>query len=135
MNDFNNKIIEEFRSNNGRVGGQFGGMELLLLTTTGAKTGKVTTRPLAYSRDGEKYVIVASKGGAPDHPDWYYNLLAHPEVTVEVGSEKFQAKAELATDKKRDELYAEHAKKYPVFNDYVAKTTRVIPVFLLNRIP
>ena len=134
MNDFNQKIIDEFRANDGKVGGMFAGMELLLVTTKGAKTGKESVIPVAYSKDGDKFVIVASKGGAPTHPAWYYNLLAHPEVTVEVGKEKFKAHAKDATGDEPERLFEQHAKKYPTFNDYKAKTTRVIPVLTLERI-
>lgn len=134
MEDFNKKIIEEFRAKQGKVGGMFEGMDLLLVTTKGAKTGKESTIPVAYTKDGNKYVIVASKGGAPENPGWYYNLLAHPEVTVEVGTEKFQAKATNITGEERERLFEQHAKQYPTFNDYKAKTTRVIPVFTLERI-
>jgi deazaflavin-dependent oxidoreductase (nitroreductase family) len=130
----NTKIIEEFRSNQGKVGGFFASMSLLLVTTHGAKTGKETVIPVAYTKDGDHYVIVASKGGAPTNPAWYYNLLAHPEVTVEVGAEKFKARATNTTGKERERLFDQHAAQYPGFNDYKAKTTRVIPVFILERI-
>jgi deazaflavin-dependent oxidoreductase (nitroreductase family) len=134
MEDFNKKIIEEFRANDGKVGGMFAGMELLLVTTKGAKSGKESIVPVAYSKDGEKYVIVASKGGAPENPAWYYNLLAHPEVTVEVEGEKFQARAKDTTGDERDRLFEQHATKYPTFNEYKAKTSRVIPVFILEKV-
>ena len=134
MEDFNKKIIEEFRTNKGVVGGPFNGMKLLLLTTKGAKSGKEYTNPLAYTNEGDKFVIIASKGGAPTNPGWYYNLLAHPEVTIEVGTEKFKVRATDTKDPERDRLYDQQAKEYPTFNDYKAKTSRVIPVFLLEKI-
>lgn len=134
MADYNAPIINEFRENKGKVGKMFAGMELLLLTTTGAKSGKTYIRPLAYTKDGDNLVIVASKGGAPTNPDWYHNLIAHPEVTVEVGEDKFKVHATETSGAERDRLFKQHAAKYPGFNDYVVKTTRVLPVFLLERI-
>ncbi len=104
------------------------------MTTKGAKTGKETTTPVVYSKDGNKLVIVASKGGAPNNPAWYHNLLAHPEVTVEVGADKYKVRATPVTGPERTRLYNHHAEKYPSFKDYQAKTTRVIPVFVLERI-
>lgn len=133
MADYNAPIIEEFRANGGKVSGMFGNMDLLLLTSTGAKSGKSYTRPLAYTVDDDHIVIIASKGGSPTNPDWFHNLVAHPEVTVEMGSEKFAARAHRATGKERERLYNQHARRYPVFNDYKAKTTREIPVFTLER--
>jgi deazaflavin-dependent oxidoreductase (nitroreductase family) len=112
----------------------FMGMELLLLTVKGAKSGNEYTRPLAYTKDGDHLVIVASKGGAPTNPDWYHNLVAHPDVTVEVGAEKFQAHASKTIGKERERLFEQHAVAYPVFNDYKAKATREIPVFVLERV-
>jgi deazaflavin-dependent oxidoreductase (nitroreductase family) len=134
MVDYNAPIIEEFRANHGKVGGNFGAMELLLLTSTGAKSSKSYTRPLAYTTDGDRLVVVASKGGAPTNPDWYHNLLAHPEVTVEVGDEKFTARAKKTAGKEREHLFNQHAKQYPVFQGYKAKTSRELPVFVLERL-
>ena len=128
------KIIEEFRANNGKVGGMFSGMNLLLMTTIGAKSGKESVIPVAYTKDGENFVVVASKGGAPTNPAWYYNLIAHPEIKVEVGSEKFQVHAVNTTGEERERLFNQHAAIYPNFNDYKAKTTREIPVLTLERI-
>lgn len=130
----NTKIIEEFRANNGKVGGMFGGMNLLLMTTKGAKSGKESVIPVAYTKDGENFVVVASKGGAPTNPGWYYNLITYPEITVEVGNEKFQTRAVNTTGEERERLFNQHAAVYPNFNDYKAKTTREIPVLLLKRI-
>jgi len=134
MEDFNASVIEEFRKNQGKVGGPFAGMELMLVTTKGAKSGKEIIFPVVYTKDENNYVIVASKGGAPTNPAWYYNLVAHPEVTVEVGTEKFQARATNVTGQERERLFDQHAKQYPNFNEYKEKTTRVIPVFLLERV-
>lgn len=133
MSDFNTSIIEEFRSNKGIVGGMFAGMTLLLMTTRGAKTGKESIIPVVYSKDDEHYLIAASKGGAPTNPAWYHNLIAYPDVTVEVGSEKFNAIAKEIKGEERERLYNQHATEYPNFNEYKAKTTRVIPLFILER--
>ena len=130
----NTKIIEEFRSHQGKVGGVFEHMSLLLMTTQGAKSGKEFVIPVVYTKEGDKYVIAASKGGAPTNPDWYYNLLNYPEVTIEVGSEKFQARATNITGEERERLYEQHATQYPMFHGYKAKTTREIPVFVIERI-
>ena len=133
MNDWNRQIIEEFHANGGKVGGPFEGATLLLLTTTGAKSGLSRTTPLVYMADGERLVIFASKAGAPTSPDWYYNLVAHPTVTVEVGTEKFNASATVVSGEERDRLYAQQAAKAPNFAEYQQKTTRVIPVVVLER--
>ena len=133
-NDFNAKIIEEFRANDGKVGGPFAGAPMVLLTTTGAKSGRKLTTPLMYLPDGDRMVIFASKGGAPANPAWYHNLVANPEVTLEVGSQKFEANATVVTGDERDTLYARQAKLYPGFADYQAKTSRLIPVVALTRI-
>ena len=106
---------------------------LLLLTTTGAKSGEARTTPLVYSRDGEKVVIIASMGGAPKHPAWYLNLAANPRVTVELGTEKFEATASATEGAERDRLYAKQAELMPAFTEYEQKTTRRIPVVLLER--
>jgi len=130
--NYNQAVIEQFRANGGKVQGP---NHLLLLTTTGAKSGQPRTMPLAYSTDGDRLVILASKGGAPTNPDWYYNLLANPVVTVELGTETFQARATAVTDaQERERLYAQHAKLMPGFAEYQQKTTREIPVILLERI-
>jgi len=128
MNDWNRKIIEEFRANEGRVGGQFEGAPMLLLHTTGAKSGQERVNPMMYlDLDGRRYVF-ASKAGADANPDWYRNLVAHPDVTVEVGSEQYEATATPATGVERDQIYAEQASRYPGFAEYQAKTERIIPV-------
>ncbi len=117
MSDWNKAVIDEFRANEGKVGGPFEEMTLLLLHTIGAKTGEPRLNPVAYLADGERYVIIASKGGAPTHPSWYHNVVAHPEVTVEVGTEKFQAQAEVAQEPERTELYEKASTQYPGFAD------------------
>ena|SRR2546422_7887422 len=132
-NDWNRQTIEEFRANRGKVGGMWEGRPLLLLTTTGAKSGQRHTNPVMYLPDGDRLLIFASKGGTPTHPDWYHNLLAHPEVTVEVGTEIYEATATVITGGKRDQLYAKQAALFPQFADYQARTTRKIPVIALER--
>jgi deazaflavin-dependent oxidoreductase (nitroreductase family) len=131
---FTQKMIETFRANGGVVPGWPD--PLILLTTTGAKSGQPHTTPVAYSTDGDRLVITASKGGAPTNPDWYYNLLANPIVTVELGTARFQARASAVTDEtERQRLYAHHAELMPGFADYPKKTARRIPVILLERLP
>jgi deazaflavin-dependent oxidoreductase (nitroreductase family) len=132
--EFNKKIVEEFRANGGIVGGMFANAPMILITMKGAKTGEVRTIPLVYSKDGARLVVIASMAGAPNNPDWYHNLKAHPNVTVEVGSEKFPVKASLATGDERERLFNQQAALLPVFNDYRKKTTRQIPVFVLERV-
>lgn len=130
--NYNQQVIETFRANQGVVRGP---NKLILLTTTGAKSGKQRTTPLAYSTDGDKLVIAASKGGAPVNPDWYFNLVAHPIVTVELGTQKFQARATVVKDEtERQRLYAHHAELMPGFAEYPTKTDRKIPVILLERV-
>jgi deazaflavin-dependent oxidoreductase (nitroreductase family) len=132
---FNDALIEDLRANGGQAtSGPFMGRQVLILTTTGARTGEPRTVPLVYSRDGELYVIVASKGGAPTDPIWYRNLVANPIVTIEVGGETFKARATtVAPGPERDRLYAQHALPMPAFLDYQRKTERVIPVVVLER--
>jgi deazaflavin-dependent oxidoreductase (nitroreductase family) len=134
MNEFNRKIIEEFHANAGKVGGPFAGAPMILITHKGAKSGRSFTTPLVYSRDGDRVVIVASKAGAPTNPDWYHNLVANPAVTVEIGTEKFQARARVTSGEERERLFNAQAKMMPQFNEYKKKTTRQIPVFVLERI-
>ena len=133
MSDWNDQVITEFRANEGKVGGPFKGAPLLLLTTTGAKSGKQYTAPLMYLPDGDRMFIFASKGGAPTNPDWYHNLVAHPQATVEVGTETFNVKATEVTGEARERIYATQAKSFSGFADYQAKTTRKIPVIALER--
>jgi deazaflavin-dependent oxidoreductase (nitroreductase family) len=132
-NEWNKKIIEEFRANNGKVGGRFANTSLLLLHTTGAKSGKQRINPVAYTTDGDRLIIIASKGGAPTNPDWYYNLVANPKVDIEVGTEEFRAKAQVAKGPERTRLYEQMAAKYPGFAEYERKTERTIPVITLIR--
>ena len=129
--DFNAQIIEEFHANQGRVGGMFEGLPLLLLYHTGAKSGKSRINPLAYQADDGRYVVFASKGGAPTNPDWYHNLKAHPNVTVEVGTDTIDVVASEATGEERDRLYRTQAERTPQFAEYQQKTDRVIPVMVL----
>ena len=132
-NDFNKKIIEEFRANNGVVGGYFENTPLVLVHTIGAKSGQKRINPLAYITDDDRYVIIASKAGAPSNPAWYYNIVANPEVTVEVGTEKFEAVATVVEEPERTRLYDKMSEKNPGFIEYKNKTTRTIPVITLTR--
>jgi deazaflavin-dependent oxidoreductase (nitroreductase family) len=133
-NDWNEATIKEFRANGGKVGGHFAGRTLLLLHTIGAKSGKERVNPVAYVADGEKMIIIASKGGAPTNPDWYYNIVAHPLFTVEVGTEQIQVKAEVAAEPERTRLFKKMVEMMPGFADYQTKTTRVLPVIVLTRV-
>ena len=131
----NQPVIDQFRANNGTiVEGVFKGAPILLLTTTGARSGKTRVSPLAYTRDGDTYVVLASKLGAPEHPAWYHNLVANPVVTVEVGPERFQARALVVDGSERDRLFDAHAAIMPNYADYQRDTTRIIPVVVLDRI-
>jgi deazaflavin-dependent oxidoreductase (nitroreductase family) len=134
LNDLNQRVITEFRANQGKVGGQYANRPLLLLTTTGAKSGQALTRPLAYTKDGDRFVVIASFGGGPKNPSWYHNLVANPEATVEVGSERFRVRATVATGEERQRLYNRQAEQIPAFAEYQKKTTRQIPVIVLTRI-
>ncbi len=130
--DFNARIIEEFRANEGRVGDPFEGRTLLLLHHVGARTGTPRINPLMYSRDGDRYVIFASKAGAPSHPGWYHNLMANPNTTIEVGTDTIDVVASEATGDERDRLSNAQAESSPQFAEYQTKTDRVIPVVLLT---
>ncbi|HEV7129509.1 MAG TPA: nitroreductase family deazaflavin-dependent oxidoreductase [Ktedonobacterales bacterium] len=129
--NFNQTVIERFRANGGDVGGP---NPLLLLTTTGARSRQSRTTPVAYSLDGDHLIILASKGGAPTHPDWYHNLVANPLVTVELGTERFQAHATVAHGEERERLFAQHAALMPGFAEYQRNTARQIPVVILERV-
>jgi deazaflavin-dependent oxidoreductase (nitroreductase family) len=131
MNDWNRQTVEEFRANKGQVGGMWEGRPLLLLTTTGAKSGQRRTNPTMYLREGDRLFVFASKGGVPTNPDWYHNLLAHPEVTVEIGDQTYQANAKPVTGAERDQIYARWEEQYPQFREYQEKTSRIIPVIEL----
>ncbi len=132
-NDFNRKLIAEFRENGGKVGGQFEGAPLAVFTMTGAKSGQPREIPLVYTTDGDRLVIIASKGGAPTNPDWYYNLAANPSVKVELPGETYQAQAAEVTGEERDRLYDQQAALMPNFAEYQAGTDRKIPVFVIER--
>ena len=133
QNDRNQMIIQEFRANGGKVGGPFAGRTLLLLHTTGAKSGQERINPVACIRDGQRWVVIASKGGASTNPDWYHNLLANPLVTVEIGTDCFHARASIAPEPERTRLYAKMVAVMPGFGDYEKRTTRKIPVVVLTR--
>jgi deazaflavin-dependent oxidoreductase (nitroreductase family) len=130
--DFNAKVIEEFRANAGRVSGMFESMPLLLLHHTGAKSGASRVNPLAYQADGDRYVIFASKAGAPTNPDWYHNLKANPNVRIEVGGDTIDAVASEASGEERERLYRAQKQNMPQFAEYEQKTDRVIPVIVLT---
>ena len=133
MNDWNAQVIADFRANNGKVGGTVGDFPITIITTTGRKSGQPRVAPLVYLPDDGRVVIFASKGGAPTHPDWYHNIVANPEVIVEVGAEKYTARAEIITGDARDELFARQVAAAPQFGEYQENTDRVIPVVVLHR--
>jgi deazaflavin-dependent oxidoreductase (nitroreductase family) len=130
--DWNSKVIAEFRANGGRVGGPFEGALLLLLHTVGAKTGQERVNPVMYQAVGDSFAVFASKGGAPTNPDWYHNLLAHPRVRAEIGTQTIEADARVAGDEERDRIWAAQKQVYPGFADYEQQTTRRIPVVILD---
>jgi deazaflavin-dependent oxidoreductase (nitroreductase family) len=132
--NFNQTVIDEFRANGGKVGGGFDGMPMVIIHTKGAKSGQPRENPLAalVEDDGTLYIF-ASKGGAPTNPDWYYNIVANPEIEVEFGSDRFTAEATVLTGEKRTEIYDRQKTLIPGFADYEAGTARVIPVVALNR--
>jgi deazaflavin-dependent oxidoreductase (nitroreductase family) len=134
MSDWNDKIIAEFRANGGKVGGPFEGATLLLLHHVGARSGTERVAPLAYLPDGDRMLIIASKGGAPTNPDWYHNLKANPRVDVELGTETVRVDAHELAPAERAEKWAEITTRAPGFADYQKKTERVIPVFALQRV-
>jgi deazaflavin-dependent oxidoreductase (nitroreductase family) len=133
MSNWNEKIITEFRENKGKVGGHFERTPLLLLHSVGAKSGKARINPVAYIEDEGRLIVIASKGGADSHPDWYFNVKANPSITVEVGTEQFEAKAAITSEPERSELYAKMAARNPGFAEYEKKTSRKIPVIALER--
>jgi deazaflavin-dependent oxidoreductase (nitroreductase family) len=130
---YNRKLIEDFRSSRGASDDPFAGRPLLLLTTTGAKSGQRHTTPLMYVPDGDRLLVIASNAGAPAHPDWYRNLVAHPQATVEVGNEIFEAGAVVLAGAERQQLWDKIAGSYPFFTDHQAKITREIPLIALER--
>ena len=133
MSDWNTKIIEEFRGNDGNVGGQFEGAPILLLHKTGAKTNQTRVNPMMYLAEGDQVFVFASKAGAPTNPDWYHNLVANPAALVEVGTDRFAVTARVLSGAERDELYERQSALYPGFAEYQAKTSRTIPVIALER--
>ncbi|MGI8855393.1 MAG: nitroreductase family deazaflavin-dependent oxidoreductase [Thermomicrobiales bacterium] len=133
-NDFNQQIITEFRANGGKVGGPFADGHLLLLTTTGARSGKPRTIPLGYPPDEDRIIIIASYNGAPNHPDWYHNLVAHPEAIVEVGAERFPVRAMVIEGEEREQLWNRLAEQMPFLAEHQQKTTRLIPLVALELI-
>jgi deazaflavin-dependent oxidoreductase (nitroreductase family) len=133
VEDWNAKIIEEFRANGGRVGGQFEGAPLLLLHHTGAKSGIERVNPMMYQTVGDDLAVFASKAGAPTNPDWYHNLVAHPRARVEVGSDTVDVHARVAEGEERSRIWEKQKKDYPGFAEYEASTTRQIPVVILER--
>jgi deazaflavin-dependent oxidoreductase (nitroreductase family) len=132
VSDWNKKIIEEFRTNDGKVGGPFAGATLLILHTKGRKTGAPRENPLAYRKVDNGYAVFGSKGGAPTHPEWYYNVLANPAVTVEVGTERVEVKAREAKGDERERIWTDAKQAMPGFADYETKTSREIPVIVLE---
>ena len=132
MSDWNAGIIEEFRGNDGIVGGMFEGKPLLLLHTRGAKTGNERVNPLMYQQVDERIAIFASKAGAPDSPDWYHNLIAHPEIEIEIGAETRSLIARVAGDEERGPIWSRQKQDYPQFAEYEASTDRTIPVIILE---
>ncbi|MBM2622689.1 nitroreductase family deazaflavin-dependent oxidoreductase [Actinoplanes sp. LDG1-06] len=133
-NPFNQQIIDEFRANQGRVGGMFEGSELILLTTRGARSGAAHTTPLGFLRDGpDRILVIASAGGAPGNPDWFHNVRANPRVTIETGSHTYEALAEPLPADERDEAWQRAVADNPGWDDYQAKVTRTIPVVALIR--
>jgi deazaflavin-dependent oxidoreductase (nitroreductase family) len=133
--EYNHQLIEEFRATRSNVGGPMPGRPLLLLTTTGAKSGQRRTTPLMYIPDGDRFVVFASNIGAPTTPDWCRNLMAHPNVTIEVGTETFDGTARVTEGSERERLWSTAIQSYPFFTDHQAKTTREIPVIVLERQP
>ncbi|MFD5244566.1 nitroreductase family deazaflavin-dependent oxidoreductase [Amycolatopsis sp. NPDC058340] len=133
--DWNKNIIKEFRENEGKVGGPFEGGSLLLLTTIGAKSGEPRTSPLAYAVEDGKYIVAASYAGSDKNPAWYHNIVANPKVTIEVGTEKFEATATVVLEDRaeRDRLYAKMVSMMPGFAEYEQKTDRVIPIVTISR--
>ena len=132
MSDWNAGIIEEFRANGGKVGGPFDGAPLLLLHTVGARTGQERVNPMMYRKVGDNYAVFASKAGAPTNPDWYHNLLANPRVSAEIGTRTLPLVARVATGAEREQIWTAHKAANPGFAEYEAKTTRQIPVVILE---
>ena len=132
MKSFNQTVIDEFRANGGETTGPFAGAPLLLLNSTGAKSGETRTSPVVHTRDGDRYIIIASKAGADTNPSWYHNLVANPQATIEVGADTIPVVATVAEGDERNRLYDAQAALMPNFAEYAEKTTRQIPVFILT---
>jgi deazaflavin-dependent oxidoreductase (nitroreductase family) len=132
-NDWNEKIIKEFRANGGKVGGNFAGAPLLLLHSTGAKTGRIRVNPMMYQADGDRFAVFGSKGGSPTNPDWFHNLRAYPNAEIEVGTETFGVVARVAEGEERERIWKTQKERYPGFADYEQRTEREIPVIILER--
>ena len=132
MDDWNKKVVDEFRANGGKVGSQFEGAPLLLLHTTGAKSGQARVNPVMYQADGDNHVVFASKGGAPTNPDWYHNLVANPRGSIEVGDKTINVVAHVADDETRERLWPSWKERFPGFAEYEAKTDRQIPLVVLE---
>lgn len=133
LNDFNRQIVEEFRANGGQVGGGFADAPMLVLHSTGARSGKERLTPVVYQQVGDDWAIFASKAGAPTNPDWYHNLVAHPQATIEVGTERIPVTARLAEGDERERIWSQQKQVMPGFADYEVATTRQIPVVVLTR--
>ena len=134
LSDFNQRVIREFRANQGQVSGQLAHMPVLLVTMTGARSGRTMTKPLVYTTDGDRLVVIASFAGGPKNPLWYHNLVANPVVTVELGSECFRVRAAVTAGEERQRLFTRQAAQMAIFAEYQQKTTRQIPVLVLTRI-
>ena len=134
MSDFNAAIIDEFRANGGKVGGQFEGAPLLLLHTTGARSGDERVHPVVYQEVGDDLAVFGSKAGAPTHPAWYHNLVAHPDATIEIGPDTVPVRARVAEGDERDRIWSRQKEIMPGFADYEANTARAIPVVILERV-
>ncbi len=132
FNEFNQGVISEFRANDGIVSGAFAGAPMILVNHHGARSGKEYTAPLVYTRDGDNYIVIASKGGAPDDPQWFRNLVANPDVTVEVGTETIPVRARVAEGDERARLFRAQADAMPNFDEYAKATSREIPVVVLE---
>jgi deazaflavin-dependent oxidoreductase (nitroreductase family) len=130
--DWNTQVIAEFRKNHGKVGGNFEGAPILLIHSKGARSGTLRVNPVMYLKDGKRFLVFASKGGADTSPDWYHNLKAHPDAQVEVGDETMDVRAEEIKGLERDSLYAKQASLYPQFGEYQRKTKRIIPIIAFN---
>ncbi len=132
VQDWNTQIIDEFRSNGGKVGGQFEGAPLLLLHSTGAKSGKQRVNPMMYLADGDDFIVFATKAGTPTNPDWYHNIVAFPQASIEVGESTVNVVARVAEGDTRERLWSRQKELYPGFAEYEAKTAREIPVMVLE---